>query len=65
MSAFYADDKELFLPVCGFWDCLKIQSDLHRLVDWCGANSLELNVGVNHIFKDYVILLNSLTSWGV
>jgi hypothetical protein len=24
---------------------LKIQSDLNRLVGWCGANSLELNVG--------------------
>jgi hypothetical protein len=42
---FYADDMKLFLPVRGFQDCLKIQGDLNRLVDWCGANSLELNVG--------------------
>jgi hypothetical protein len=42
---FYADDMELFLPVRGIQDCLKIQSDLSRLVDWYGANSLELNVG--------------------
>jgi hypothetical protein len=41
----YADDTKLFLPVHGFRDCFKIQSDLNRLVDWCGANSLELNVG--------------------
>jgi hypothetical protein len=28
---FYADDMELFLPVSGFQDCLKIQSDLNKL----------------------------------
>jgi hypothetical protein len=36
---------KLFLPERSFQDCLKIQSDLNWLVDWCGANSLELNVG--------------------
>jgi hypothetical protein len=41
---FYADDMKLFLPVRGFWDCLKIQIDLNRLVEWCEANALELNV---------------------
>jgi hypothetical protein len=43
-SAFNADDMKLFLHVRGFRDCLKIQSDLNRLIDWCASNSLELNV---------------------
>jgi hypothetical protein len=42
---FYADDMKLFLLVRGFQDCLKIQSDLNRLAEWCEANALELNVG--------------------
>jgi hypothetical protein len=37
--------------VRSFQDCLKIQSDLNRLVDWCGANSLELNVGKSITFS--------------
>jgi hypothetical protein len=36
---------ETVSPCAWFLDWLKIQSDLNRLVDWCGANSLELNVG--------------------
>jgi hypothetical protein len=44
-ALFYADDMKLFLPVGGFRDCLKIQSDLNGLVEWCEANALELNVG--------------------
>jgi hypothetical protein len=28
---FYADDMKLFLPVRGFQDCIKIQSDLNKL----------------------------------
>jgi hypothetical protein len=39
---FDADDMKLSLPVRDFQDCLKIKNDL---VDWCGANLLELNVG--------------------
>jgi hypothetical protein len=31
---FYVDDMKLFLPVCGFQDCLKIQSDLNKLSEW-------------------------------
>jgi hypothetical protein len=30
---FYTDDKKLFLPVSGFQDCLKIQSDLKVIMD--------------------------------
>jgi hypothetical protein len=36
------------VPSCavhGFQDCLKIQSDLKKLSEWCKANTLELNVG--------------------
>jgi hypothetical protein len=36
---------KLFLPVSGFHDCLKIQSDLNKLSQWCDRNSLLLNVG--------------------
>jgi hypothetical protein len=42
---FYADDMKLFLPLSGFQDCLKIQSDLNKLSEWCDRNSLLLNVG--------------------
>jgi hypothetical protein len=42
---FYADDIKLVLPVRGFQDCLKIQSDLNKLSEWCDRNSLLLNVG--------------------
>jgi hypothetical protein len=41
---FYADDMKLFLPVRGFQDCMKIQSDLNKLSKWCERNSLFLNV---------------------
>jgi hypothetical protein len=41
---FYADIK-LFLPVSGFHDYLKIQTDLNKLSDWCERNSLLLKVG--------------------
>jgi hypothetical protein len=41
---FYADDMKLFLPGSGFQDCLKIQSDLNKLLEWCDRNSLLLNV---------------------
>jgi Reverse transcriptase (RNA-dependent DNA polymerase) len=41
---FYADDMKLFLPVSSSQDCLKIQSDLDRLAQWCSENELPLNV---------------------
>jgi hypothetical protein len=43
-ALFYAEDTKLFLPVSGFQDCLKIQSDLNKLLEWCDWNSLLLNV---------------------
>jgi hypothetical protein len=42
---FYADKMNLFLLVSGFQNCLKIQSDLNKLSEWCDRNSLLLNVG--------------------
>jgi hypothetical protein len=42
---FYVDDMKLFLPDSGFQDCLRIQSDLNKLSEWCNRNSLLLNVG--------------------
>jgi hypothetical protein len=41
---FYADVLNLFLPVSGFQACMKIQSDLNKLSEWCERNSLFLNV---------------------
>jgi hypothetical protein len=35
---------KLFLPVRGVQDCMKIQSDLNTLSEWCERNSLFLNV---------------------
>jgi hypothetical protein len=35
---------KLFLPFKGFQDCMKIQSDLNKLSEWCERNSLFLNV---------------------
>jgi hypothetical protein len=52
---FYADNMKLFLHERGFQEYLKILGDLNRLVDWRGANSLELNVGK----------FESITCWGV
>jgi hypothetical protein len=40
---FYTDDMKL-VPVRGFQDCMKIQSDLNKLPEWCERNSLFLNV---------------------
>jgi hypothetical protein len=36
---FYADNMKLFLPVNGIQDCLKIQSNLNKLSEWCDRNS--------------------------
>jgi hypothetical protein len=41
---FYVDDLQFFHPVSGFQDCLKIQSDLNKLSEWCERNSSLLNV---------------------
>jgi hypothetical protein len=42
---FYAGDMKLFVPVSGFQNCLKIQSDQNKLTECCDRNSLLLNVG--------------------
>jgi ABC-type antimicrobial peptide transport system ATPase subunit len=36
---------KLSLPFNRFQDCLKIQSDLNKLSEWCDRNSFLLNVG--------------------
>jgi hypothetical protein len=35
---------DMFLPVWRLQDCMKIQSDLNKLSEWCERNSLFLNV---------------------
>jgi hypothetical protein len=41
---FYVDDMKLFIPVIIFLNCMKIQSDLNKLSEWCERNSLFVNV---------------------
>jgi hypothetical protein len=41
---YVADNMKLFLPVSGFQDYLKIQSNLNKLLEKCDRNSLLLNV---------------------
>jgi hypothetical protein len=41
---FYANNLKLFLPIRGFQDCIKIQSDLNKLSKWYDRNSLFLTV---------------------
>jgi hypothetical protein len=41
----YADDLKLFRRIDGVDDCLRFQSDLDRLQDWCQTNKFDLNVG--------------------
>jgi hypothetical protein len=67
---FYADVMKLFLPVSGFQDCLRVQSDLNKLSEWCDRNSLLLNVGKGNTIKfvDHVTVLdrvNSINNLGV
>jgi hypothetical protein len=52
----YADDIKLFLPFRGFQDCMKIQSDLNKLSEWCELNfscSLNHQVFYELFFKIY------------
>jgi hypothetical protein len=41
---FYADEMKLVFPVKSFQECMKIQSDLNKLYEWCESNSLFLTV---------------------
>jgi hypothetical protein len=45
ITSVYSSTLKLCLSVSGFQDCLKIQSDLNKLSEWCDRNSLLLNVG--------------------
>jgi hypothetical protein len=54
---FYADDMKLFLPVSGCHDCLKIQSDLIKLLEWCDRNLLLLNIGKCQITSSCEVLI--------
>jgi hypothetical protein len=61
---FYDDDMKLFRPVRGCQDCLKIQSDLNRLAEWCEANALELNVGKwKSMLGGTWYMLGGISSW--
>jgi hypothetical protein len=50
---FYADDMKLFLRVRGFQDCMKIQSDVNKLSEWCERKSLFL---LYYLFYSILIL---------
>jgi hypothetical protein len=43
-ALFYTVDMNMFLPVRNFQDCMKIQSALNKMSEWCERNSLVLNV---------------------
>jgi hypothetical protein len=66
---FYADDMKLFFPVSGFQDCLKIQSDLNKLLESCDRNSLLLNVGkcktITFASSRHPVKFSHMLSWNV
>ena len=39
----FADDIKLFLEISCERDCLRVQSDLNNIMEWCKANLLFLN----------------------
>jgi len=41
----FADDNKLFMRIEFLEDCVKLQNDLNRLVDWSTSIGLELNIG--------------------
>lgn len=40
----YADDVKIFCSINSLEDCIKLQSNLDKISDWCIENSLPLNV---------------------
>jgi ribonucleases P/MRP protein subunit RPP40 len=40
----YADDLKIFMKISSLEDVKRLQSDLHRLSDWCRDSGLMLNV---------------------
>jgi Reverse transcriptase (RNA-dependent DNA polymerase) len=40
----YADDLKIFMKIASLEDVERLQSDLHRLSDWCSDSGLMLNV---------------------
>ena len=65
----FADDIELYLEISNVQDCLKMQSDLYNLINWCNANLLFLNFekclaisfsrSANHIVFNYLLKINT------
>lgn len=44
----FADDVKLYMKIKSIDDCACLQSDLNRLVTWCGGNGMQLNVKKCH-----------------
>ena len=44
----FADDLKFYLKVSDSGDCHHLQGDLSRLVQWCNANGMDLNVKKCH-----------------
>ena len=40
----YADDLKCYLTISSLEDCIKLQSDLDRLDEWCEINAMDLNI---------------------
>lgn len=51
----YAYTFKIFKQIRTLNDCVLLQADIHKLVDWCDSNDLELNVG-----SDYTISVEML-----
>ena len=68
----FADDIKLYLEFSNVQDCLKMQSDLYKLMNWCKANLLFLNFkkcltisfsrSANHIVFNYLLKINTSCS---
>ena len=65
----FADDIKLYLEISNVQDCLKMQSHLYKLMNWCNANLLFLNFdkcltisfsrSANHVVFNYLLKINT------
>lgn len=51
----FADDLKLFARIKNITDCIRFQSDIYKLSEWCEHNALELNISKCKIFTAHRI----------
>lgn len=49
----FADDLKIFYPIRCMADCIVLQGEINRLMAWCAANHLDLNVGKCSVVSYY------------